>query len=88
MDERIEDEVKNLVTSMDKGGIGKRRSVDGRLTFKLCEEDDNDVYVDESILSLVRRERDRIYSFVEDVLIGTDDKLLGDLSNIIYDKEI
>lgn len=34
------------------------------------------------------KERNRIYSYIEDLLIDEDQELLGKLSNIIFNKEI
>lgn len=34
----------------------------------------------------IREERKRIYCYVEEMLIGSDNELLKDLSNIIFDK--
>jgi hypothetical protein len=34
----------------------------------------------------IRLEQERIYAYVEEILIGCDNKLLKDLSNIIFNK--
>ena len=50
-----EEEVKRIIKLMDEGGLGKKRSIDGRLTYKLDEEDDNDIYVEDTLIRMVEK---------------------------------
>jgi len=50
-----EEEVKRVIKLMDEGGLGKKRSIDGRLTYKLDEEDDNDIYVEDTLIRMVEK---------------------------------
>lgn len=53
-----------------------------------CQDETTQAIITTLIDKAVKEERERIYSFSEDRLIGIDNDLLGDLSNIIFDKKI
>lgn len=36
----------------------------------------------------IKKERERIYSYIEDLLLGVDNELLKKISNIVFDKEV
>jgi len=42
--------------------------------------------IDQTREETIRLEQERIYAYVEEILIGCDNKLLKDLSNIIFNK--
>ena len=46
------------------------------------------ILLKEERIKTLEEERNRIYSYIEDLLISEDNELLGKLSNIIFDKEI
>lgn len=52
-----------------------------------CQDGTTQAIIKTIVDEAVKEERERIYSFVEDRLIENDNELLGDLSNIVFDKE-
>ena len=58
------------------------------IQMNTIQEVKNDLEIQKAREEAKEEERNRIYSFVEDRLIGVDNDLLGDLSNIIFEKEI